>query len=259
MTASRGDMDKQSSEFEGAWVVVTGGSRGIGRAICLEFAGRGANVAFIYLENHEAAEQSIEKIRDFGVQAEKHCVDVADHEAVHAAFQEILGIAGKVDVLVNCAGINQDRTVPKLTEAAWHRVLDTNLTGCFNCSQAALTSMREQGYGRIISISSIIALTGNIGQANYAASKAGMLGFTKALALETAKYDITVNAICPGFFNAGMLMSIPEDIREGILARIPKRRFGEPEEIARIVSFLASPASGYLTGQTISVNGGLYM
>jgi acetoacetyl-CoA reductase len=253
------NQSNSASEFEAAWVIVTGGSRGIGRAICLDFASKGANVAFIYLENHQAADQSLKQLKDLGVQAEKYCVDVADHEAVHDTFQEILGIAGKLDVLVNCAGINQDRTVSKLTEAAWSRVLDTNLTGCFNCCQAVLPSMREHNYGRIISISSIIALTGNIGQANYAASKAGILGFTKSLALETAKYDITANAICPGFINTGMLMSIPEDVRQGVLARIPKQRFGEPEEIARSVLFLASPKSGYLTGQVVNINGGLYM
>jgi 3-oxoacyl-(acyl-carrier-protein) reductase len=252
-------MHSRRGGFSGSWVVVTGGSRGIGSSICKQFAESGANVAFIYLEQHEAAQKTLGDLRGLGVQAEQYCVDVADHGAVHDTFRQILEGAGKIDVLVNCAGINRDKTLQNLTAEAWERVLDTNLTGCFNCSQAVVPSMRRNDYGRIISISSIIALTGNIGQANYAASKSGMLGFTKSLALETAKYDITVNAVCPGFINAGMISTIPDKIRETIVAKIPKQRLGEPEEIARTVMFLASPESGYVTGQVISVNGGLYM
>jgi acetoacetyl-CoA reductase len=138
-------------------------------------------------------------------------------------------------------------------------VLDTNLTGCFNCSQAAIHRMREQDYGRIVNISSIIAQTGNIGQGNYAAAKAGMIGLTKALALETARYDITVNAVCPGFVDTDMLREVPEEVREQIAAKIPKRRFAQPDEVARLVKFLADPASGYITGQQFNVNGGMYM
>jgi NAD(P)-dependent dehydrogenase (short-subunit alcohol dehydrogenase family) len=240
-------------------VLVTGGSRGIGRAICRVFAEDEYDVFFFYLQNHEAARATHSNLQKLDVRAHGFCVDVGDHGAVTEAFARLDDAGVEVSVLVNCAGITLDRTVPKLTLELWQRVIETNLTGCFNCSQAAIARMRELGYGRIVNISSVIAQTGNIGQANYAAAKAGMIGLTKTLALETAKYDITVNAVCPGFIETDMLRDVPEQVREQIVSRIPKRRFGTPDEVARVVRFLADPASGYLTGQQFNVNGGLRM
>jgi NAD(P)-dependent dehydrogenase (short-subunit alcohol dehydrogenase family) len=242
-----------------ARVLVTGGSRGIGRAICRAFAEDGADVVFFYLQNHEAAEQTHAGLKELDVRVESMCVDVGDHDAVGAAFALLDDAGVEISVLVNCAGITLDRTVPKLSSENWRRVIDTNLTGTFNCSQAAITRMRERDYGRIVNISSIIAQTGNIGQANYAAAKAGMIGLTKTLALETAKHDITVNAVCPGFIETDMLRDVPDAIRTQIVDRIPKRRLGTPSEVARLVKFLADPASGYVTGQQFNINGGLHM
>lgn len=250
---------KVEGEFAGAWVVVTGGSRGIGRAICQRFASLGANVAFLYLQNHPAADETLRSLQGQGVLAEKFAVDVSQHLAVQQAFEEIQRTCGPVQVLVNCAGINLDRTLGNLPLESWHQVLETNLTGCFTCSQAVVGRMKAQDYGRLINISSVVALSGNIGQTNYAASKAGVIGFTKALALETARHNITVNAVCPGFTETDMLRSVPQDVQRRILDRVPKGRFALPEEIARVVTFLASPGSGYITGQAISVNGGLYL
>jgi acetoacetyl-CoA reductase len=241
------------------WVLVTGGSRGIGRAICLAFADSGENVAFFYLQNHEAAGVTAAALRERGVEARPLCVDVSDHTAVSAAFEAMESEHLEIDVLVNCAGITLDRSLPKLSHDLWSRVIDTNLTGCFNCSQGVVSNMRDRNYGRIVNISSIIAQTGNVGQGNYSAAKAGMIGLTKSLALETARYDITVNAVCPGFVDTEMVQAVPQEIREQIIERIPKHRFGLPEEVARLVTFIAAPDSGYITGQQFNVNGGLYM
>jgi NAD(P)-dependent dehydrogenase (short-subunit alcohol dehydrogenase family) len=238
--------------------VVTGGSRGIGRAICLAFARSGYEISFFYIANDAAAAETVRMLRELGKEARAMRVDVRDDERVRNAFDELESCAG-VDILVNCAGITSDRTLAKMTFDQWEQVLGTNLTGCFTCSRAAIPRMRERGFGRIVNISSIIGQTGNIGQANYAASKAGVLGFTKALALETAHRDITVNVVCPGFIDTEMLQAVPAEAREQILARIPKRRFGTPEEVARVVAFLAAPESGFITGQEININGGMYM
>jgi acetoacetyl-CoA reductase len=249
----------ENKEFQDAWVVVTGGSRGIGRAIALAFAARGANVAIVYLDHHAQADTALQDVQRCGVQAEKHATNVADHAAIQAMFADFIRTHGRVDVLVNCAGINRDRTLAKLTADQWREVLDTNLSGAFNCSQAVWDQMKAQNYGRIISISSIIGQAGGFGQTNYSASKAGLLGFTKSLAQEGARSGITVNAVCPGFVDTDMVRSIPADILEGIVKRVPVQRLGQPEEIARAVTFLASPDAGYITGQAINVNGGLYM
>lgn len=246
-------------DFQDAWVAVTGGSRGIGRAIALEFAARGANVAIVYLTHHAQADEVVREAQALGVQSEKHATNVADHAAIQAMFAAFIQAHGRVDVLVNCAGINRDKTLAKLSAGQWQEVLDTNLTGAFNCSQAVWDQMKAQKYGRIISISSIIGQAGGFGQTNYSASKAGLLGFTKSLAQEGARSGITVNAICPGFIDTDMVRAMPADVLEGIVKRVPVQRLGRPEEIARAVAFLASPESGFITGQAINVNGGLYM
>jgi len=246
-------------EFQDAWVVVTGGSRGIGRAIALDFASRGANLAIVYLDHHGQADEVVKAARALGVQAEKHATNVADFTAIQEMLALYIKTHGRIDVLVNCAGINRDKTLARLTPEQWQEVLDTNLTGAFNCSKAVWEQMKSQNYGRIISISSIIGQAGGFGQANYSASKAGLLGFTKSLAQEGARSGITVNAICPGFIDTEMVRSIPPDILDEIVKKVPVQRLGQPEEIARAVAFLASPHSGYITGQAINVNGGLYM
>lgn len=246
-------------EYQDAWVVVTGGSRGIGRAIALEFAARGANVAIVYLVHHAQADEVVREVQALGVQSEKHATSVADHAAIREMFAAFVQAHGRIDVLVNCAGINRDKTLAKLTSSQWQEVLDTNLTGAFNCSQAVWDQMKAQKYGRIVSISSIIGQAGGFGQTNYSASKAGLLGFTKSLAQEGARSGITVNAICPGFIDTDMVRAMPADVLDGIVKRVPLQRLGQPEEIARAVAFLASPDSGYITGQVINVNGGLYM
>jgi acetoacetyl-CoA reductase len=217
------------------------------------------NVALIYLSNDEAANETVDELRQIGVGALALRVDVADPEQVGEAFARLDEAHHRIGVLVNSAGINLDHTVAKLTSESWGRVIATNLTGSFNCAQAAVARMREDGYGRIVNIASVIGQTGNVGQGNYAAAKAGIIGFTKALALETARHDITVNAVCPGFIETDMLASVPGSIREEIIERIPMRRFGAPTDVARLVGFLACTESAYITGQQFNVNGGLYM
>ena len=249
----------EGKEFHGAHVIVTGGSRGIGRAIALDFASKGANVSIVYLDHRTQGQQVLTELKAFGEDAEEHATDVKDFSAIQQLFADFIRRHGRIDALVNCAGINRDRTFTKLTAEQWHEVLDTNLTGAFNCSKAVCDQMKTQNYGRIVSISSIVGQAGNFGQTNYSASKAGLLGFTKSLALEGARNNITVNAICPGFIDTDMVRSIPADALEKVVQKIPMQRLGQPDEIARTVTFLASPASGYITGQVIAVNGGLYM
>ena len=246
-------------EFQGAWVVVTGGSRGIGRAIALDFASKGANVSIVYLDHRVQAQQVLNELNALGVEAEEHATDVKNFSAIQELFADFIKRHGRMDALVNCAGINRDHTFAKLTSEQWHEVIDTNLTGAFNCSKAAWEQMKTQNYGRIVSISSVVGQAGNFGQTNYSASKAGLLGFTKSLALEGAPNNITVNAICPGFVDTSMVRGMPPDVLEKVIQKIPMHRLGQPEEIARAVTFLASPASGYITGQIITVNGGFYM
>jgi acetoacetyl-CoA reductase len=241
-------------QLEGSWAAVSGGSRGIGRAIAMALAHEGVNVTILYLEHHGAADEVVEGIAAVGVEGEKIGCDVREAEHVNRT----LG-ARPYDILVNCAGINADRTVTKLTLDDWQDVLATNLTGTFLCSRAVVPAMRERGYGRIVNVASIIGQTGNFGQANYAASKAGVIGFTKSLALETARANITVNAVCPGFIETDMLRSVPSPIAEDIKARIPIGRFGRPEEVADAVMYLVRPAARYITGQQINVNGGMYL
>ena len=214
---------------------------------------------FIYRSDEIAAKETYDSIRATGVCCEKFRADVSNQSSVQDTFREIFGICGDVQILINCAGTKLDRTVVKMSLHEWQEVIDTNLNGCFSCMQAVLPKMREKNYGRIISISSIVGLAGHFGQANYAASKAGIIGLSKSAALEAAKYDVTVNVVCPGFIETRMIESMPTEVREQILAKIPKGRFGRPEEVARVVTFLASRKAAYITGHVFNINGGLYM
>jgi acetoacetyl-CoA reductase len=253
-------MIEQHSELEGAWSVVTGGSRGIGRAISRELARRGSDVMIMFRDQQEAAETAVAELRrEFGVRAQACKVDVREPDAVGEAVEALSSDGDAIAILVNCAGIVIDRKVGKLRLADWRAVLDTNLTGPFIVTAAVLPHMRMAGYGRIVNISSIIGQTGNHGQANYAAAKAGVLGFTKSLALETARQDITVNAVCPGFIDTEMLASVAPESIEAVRRRIPKGRLGQPEDVAYAVAFLVAPSAAYITGQVIAVNGGDYM
>jgi NAD(P)-dependent dehydrogenase (short-subunit alcohol dehydrogenase family) len=259
-----------SDELTGRVVVVTGGTRGIGAAITRRLAARGAAVAAAYGANRERAEQVQGELARAGKAISIHQGDVASAEDCQRIASEVIDQHGRIDVLVNNAGITSDRLVAKMTEADWRKVVDTNLSGPFFMSQAVLGPMVEQGSGRIVNVSSIIGQTGNIGQANYAASKSGLFGLTMSLAREAAfalkragKLNrgpgITVNAVAPGFIETEMLETVPEKVLDGIRAQVPIERLGTPDEVASVVEFLATDAASYVNGQVWAVNGGMYM
>jgi acetoacetyl-CoA reductase len=234
--------------------VVTGGTRGIGAAISIALDAAGYNVAANYAGNDEAAARFE---LETGIPVFKW--SVADYEACVAGLSKIESLLGPVDVLVNNAGITRDGMFHRMTPAQWREVIDTNLTGVFNMTHPVWPGMRERGFGRVITISSINGQKGQIGQVNYAAAKAGDLGFTKALAQEGARLGITVNAISPGYIATDMVMAVPDKVRNAIIAQIPVGRLGEASEIARCVLFLASDEAGFITGSTLSANGGQYV
>jgi acetoacetyl-CoA reductase len=233
--------------------IVTGGTRGIGAAIAIGLKKAGYAVAANYAGNAEAAQKFTEET---GIKTYKW--SVADYDACAAGIKQVEADLGPVSVLVNNAGITRDAPFHKMTREQWKEVIDTNLNGAFNMTHPLWNGMRERKFGRVITISSINGQKGQFAQANYSASKAGDLGFTKALAQEGARAGITVNAICPGYIATDMVMAVPEKVRESIIAQIPVGRLGEPEEIARCVVFLASDDAGFITGSTITANGGQY-
>jgi acetoacetyl-CoA reductase len=234
--------------------LVTGGTRGIGAAISVALAAAGCRVAANYGGNDEAARRFREET---GIAVVKF--DVASHDAVAAGMRDVEGSLGPVEVLVNNAGITRDGFLHKMTAEQWREVLETNLTSCFNTCRAVLPGMRDRGFGRIVNIASINGQKGQLGQANYAAAKAGMIGFTKSLALEGAAKGITANVIAPGYIATEMTGKMREEVLKSIIAGIPAGRMGTPEEVARLVVFLAAEESGFITGATFSVNGGQYM
>lgn len=237
--------------------LVTGGSRGIGKAIVLALAESGATVAFDYRERRDAAEAVLAEVEERGGRAAIFQADVSDVDAVNAMVEAVREKFGPVSILDNNADINRDKSFSKLTHEQWDEVLSMNLSGAFNVTKAVMPDMLEQKWGRIVNVSSIVGQRGNFGQANYAAAKAGLIGFTKTVALETARKGVTANA--PGFIDTDMMASVPEDVLAKICATIPVARMGKPEEIAPIVVFLASDQAAYITGQVIAANGGLYM
>lgn len=244
--------------LDGKVALVTGGSRGIGRAIALELAGLGAKVAINYRGGKEESENVAEQIRALDTEALVIQADVGQKDQARSMVKQVIEQWGRIDVLVNNAGITRDRTLKKLGDEDWEEVISTNLNSVYYTVSAAVPTMLEQKFGRIINISSFVGQAGNFGQTNYAASKGGIISFTKSAAQELARSNITVNVVAPGFTLTEMLAKVPEEIQQKILDGVPMRRFGKPEEIARAVSFLAVDGD-YITGQQINVNGGVYM
>ena len=238
--------------------VITGGASGIGKAAALLFASEGAKVAACDLSDEGLKELAIEGDGLAGA-IDTYKLNVTDRDAVAKTIREIVDKYGQIDVLVNNAGINRDATLKNLDRQAWDDVLAVNLTGVFNCTKAVIGFMSEARRGRIINTSSVMGQAGGFGISNYAASKAGIIGFTKSVAREVASKGITVNAIAPGFIETGMLSSIPEKVRESLLKQIPAGRWGRAEEIGRLAVFLASEDAAYITGQVVGINGGYYM
>ncbi len=240
-------------------VVITGGSRGIGREICLSFAAPGTTVFFNYYPEDPEAVETEKQIEKKGGKAKSACIDVTSEEEIKGFFETIINETGRVDVLVNNAGITRDSLLVRMKEKDWDDVLNINLKGAFICTKLASKIMMKQRSGRIINISSVVGAMGNPGQANYVASKAGLMGFTKAAAKELAGRGITVNAVAPGFIESDMTASLSDKVKEAMLNQIPLKRAGQPKDVAGIVAFLASDDAAYVTGQVIHVSGGMYM
>ena len=240
-------------------VVVTGASRGIGRSIAVEMAGPKNHIIVNYNSSPEAAKQTSVLVESRGGTSTAMQFSVADPGAVKAAFKQIIDAHGRIDVLVNNAGIAKDNLLALMKPSEWDDVMNTNLKGAFLCSQAVIKAMMRQRYGRIVNVTSVVGVTGNAGQCNYSAAKAGIIGFTRSLAREIISRHITVNAVAPGFIETEMTLAIPQKSREALLSQIPAARYGTPEEVAAVVAFLASDAAGYITGQVIHVNGGMFM
>jgi len=271
VTATQTRTSRTGDKLVGRVAFVTGGTRGIGAAICRSLASQGADVGAGYSGNTEAAEGFAQEFATTypDRQLTLHRGDIGSGEDCRRTVAEVIEQHGRLDILVNNAGITADRSVLKMLDDDWRRVIDVNLSGAFYLSQAALKHMLERGSGRIVMISSVIGETGNIGQSNYAAAKSGLFGLTKTLARESAMQQqragriggvgLTVNTVTPGFIATEMLSSVPEKVLDGIRAKIPLGRLGEPDEIARVVHFLAADASSYITGQVWGVNGGLDM
>ncbi|MDW4397789.1 3-oxoacyl-[acyl-carrier-protein] reductase [Staphylococcus saprophyticus] len=239
--------------------LVTGASRGIGRSIAIQLAEEGYKVAVNYAGNKEKADAVVEEIKAKGVEAFAIQANVANGDEVKAMIKEVVSQFGSVDVLVNNAGITRDNLLMRMKEQEWDDVIDTNLKGVFNCIQKVTPQMLRQKSGSIINLSSVVGAVGNPGQANYVATKAGVIGLTKSAARELASRNITVNAVAPGFIVSDMTDALSEELKAQMLEQIPLAKFGEDSDIANIVAFLASEKAKYITGQTIHVNGGMYM
>ena len=245
--------------FDNRVAVVTGGSRGIGRAICLELAGQGASIVLCYAGNEQAANDTAEACRALGARVTAVKCDVADAQQVKDMMRAAVKEYGRIDVLVNNAGVTRDGFLLMMRESDYDAVLDTNLKGTFLCIKNVVHAMMKQNYGRIVNVSSVTGLRGNAGQANYAASKAGVIGLTKAAARELATKNITVNAVAPGFIETDMTRSMNEAALNAGVAQVPMGRMGRPEDVANAVRFLASDEASYITGCVLKVDGGMYI
>jgi 3-oxoacyl-[acyl-carrier protein] reductase len=239
--------------------LVTGGSRGIGRAICLKLASLGATVGINYVANPTAAQETLQQVEAMGGKGFTVRFNVAEADAVQESIKEIINTYGQIDILVNNAGITRDGLMARMKEDDWDSVLDTNLKGAFLCSKAVMRTMMKKRFGRIINVSSVVGFVGNSGQVNYSAAKAGLTGLTKSMARELAGRNITVNCVAPGYIVTDMTEGLTGDVQETLKAQIPLGTLGTPEDVAASVGFLASPDSKYITGQTLHVNGGMYM
>jgi 3-oxoacyl-[acyl-carrier protein] reductase len=243
----------------GRVAIVTGAGRGIGRAVALRLAAEGASVAISYRSNDDAARETAGAVREAGVECEVFKGDVASPEDVQMLFECVTDTFGRLDILVNNAGLTRDNLMMRMKEEEFDEVLRTNLGGTYLCTRAALRPMVRARWGRIVNVSSVVGLVGNAGQANYAASKAGIIGFTKSVAREVAQRGITANAVAPGYVETELTVSLPENVKEAIRTQVPMGRFGEAQEVAEVVTFLAGEGAGYVTGQTIAVDGGMTM
>ncbi|MDV3450222.1 3-oxoacyl-[acyl-carrier-protein] reductase [Bacillus safensis] len=239
--------------------VVTGGSRGIGRSIAIDLAKSGANVVVNYSGNEAKANEVVDEIKALGQQAFAVKADVSNAEEVQAMMKQAIDTFGSIDILVNNAGITKDNLLMRMKENEWDDVININLKGVFNCTKAVTRQMMKQRSGRIINLASVVGVCGNPGQANYVAAKAGVIGLTKTTAKELATRHITVNAVAPGFISTDMTDKLDENVQTEMLKQIPLARFGAPEDISNVVVFLASEGAGYITGQTIQVDGGMVM
>lgn len=246
-------------KLTGKTAIVTGASRGIGREIALELARQGASVAVNYAGSEAKANAVVDEIKALGVAAFSIQCDVSSSESVSAMIKEVIEEFGQIDILVNNAGITKDNLLMRMKEDEWDAVINTNLKGVFLCTKGVTRQMMKQRSGRIINISSIVGVSGNPGQANYVAAKSGVIGLTKTTAKELASRGITVNAIAPGFITTEMTDELNDDLKGQMLQQIPLAKFGEPSDIAKVVSFLASEDSKYMTGQTLHVDGGMVM
>ncbi|GJM15276.1 MAG: beta-ketoacyl-ACP reductase [Thermodesulfobacteriota bacterium] len=244
--------------LKGKIALVTGGSRGIGKAIAKRLASQGATVVINFTQNESAANQTIKEIEESGGQAFASKFDVSDFDKVHQEIDNIIEKFGGLHILVNNAGITQDTLLMRMKEEDWDSVISINLKGIFNCTKAVTRNMFKQREGRIVNLTSVVGEMGNAGQSNYAASKAGIIGFTKACAREMAPRGITVNAISPGFIKTDITDELTEDLKKDYISRIPMNRFGTPEDIAGAVSFLVSDDATYITGEVFRINGGIY-
>lgn len=247
----------QALEFQGKVALVTGSSRGIGKAVALDLARKGAQVALNYASNDEAAQNALSEVLRESPGSRIYKADISSMEQVHDMIMHLREEMGRLDIIVNNAAITRDKLLVMMPEEDWDRVLEVNLKGVYNCTKLALRPMIQQKWGRIINMTSLSAVIGRSGQANYAASKGGIIGFTKSLCKEVARFNITVNAVCPGIIDTEMTRGVPKARQEEFLRAIPMGKFGEPQDVAEAVSFLASERARYITGQVICVDGGL--